>query len=93
MWKADKVKIRLLGLFFGQKADFSGKKRTNLGAFFGNGPLSDQGLLKRTYLAALQWGGGPLVLCYTDRLCFNKSLCSRGKFGVHRNMVVALNVQ
>ena len=39
--------------FLGQKADFSSKKRTNLGAFFQKNPLSDQGLIKHTYLAAL----------------------------------------
>ena len=39
-WKSDFLD------FWGQKADFSGKKRTNLGP--------DQGLVKRTYLAALQ---------------------------------------
>ena len=38
---------------FGQKADFSGKKRTNLGAYFQKGLISDQGLIKWTYLAAL----------------------------------------
>ena len=38
---------------FVQKADFSSKKRTNLEAFLIKGPLSDQGLIKRTYLAAL----------------------------------------
>ena len=39
--------------FLDQKADFSGKKRTNLGSFFQKDPLSDQGLIKQTYLAAL----------------------------------------
>ena len=39
--------------FLGRKTDFSGKRRTNLGAFFKKGPLSDQGLIKQTYLAAL----------------------------------------
>jgi hypothetical protein len=43
--------------FFGQKSDFSGKKRTDLGAFFEKGPLSDQGLIKRTYLPALEGSG------------------------------------
>jgi hypothetical protein len=37
----------------GQKADFIGKNRTNLRAFFQKCPLSDQGLIKQTYLAAL----------------------------------------
>ena len=41
--------------FLGQKTDFSGKKRTILGAFLQNGPLSDQGLIKRAYLAALHY--------------------------------------
>ena len=39
--------------FCAKKADFSGKKRTNLEAFFQKGPLLNQGLIKRTYLAAL----------------------------------------
>ena len=30
--KSTNSKIRLFGLFFGHKVDFSGKKRTNLGA-------------------------------------------------------------
>ena len=51
--KLEQVKSDFL-VFSGQKADFSGKKRTNLEAFFWRGPLSDQGLIKRTYLAALQ---------------------------------------
>ena len=33
MWKAGKLKSDFLDLF-GQKADFSGKKKTNLGAYF-----------------------------------------------------------
>lgn len=45
--KALKMKIRL-------KADYSGKKMTNLRTYFPNGLISDQGLVKRTYLAALQ---------------------------------------
>ena len=49
-------------IFCGQKADFSGKKRTNLGAYFHSGLISDQSLIKRSYLAALlvvelEWGG------------------------------------
>ena len=48
------MKIRLFELFFGPKADFSGKKRTNFRPFFFlKGPVSDQGLIKRSYLAAL----------------------------------------
>ena len=39
---------------FGRKENFSGKKRTNSGGFLQKGPLSDQGLIKQTYLAALQ---------------------------------------
>ena len=39
--------------YLDQKADFLGKKRTNFGAFFQKGPQSHQGLIKRTYLAAL----------------------------------------
>ena len=62
MWvRLKTVKSDFLG-FLGQKADFSGKKRTNLGAFFFlKGHLSDQGLTKRTSLAALRFytlGGG-----------------------------------
>ena len=47
-----KLKIRLFGPFW-PKTDFLGKNRTNLEVFFFKGPLSDQGLIKRTYLAAL----------------------------------------
>ena len=46
-WKDDNT------FFFGKKVDFSGKKKTNLGAYFQKVPISDQGLIKRTYLAAL----------------------------------------
>ena len=52
MCKAEKEKSD----FFAQKKNFSGKKKTNLEAFFQKGPLSDQGLIKRTYLAALVSG-------------------------------------
>ena len=47
-WKSD------FSDFFDQKPDFSGKKRTDWAAFFFKSPLLDQGLLKRTYLAALR---------------------------------------
>ena len=46
-WKSDFLD------FLGRKADFSDKKRTDLRAFYQKGPLSDQGLIKRTYLAEL----------------------------------------
>ena len=51
MRKDEKVKI-LLFVLFRQKSNFSGKNRTHFGAYFQKGLISDQGLVKRTYLAA-----------------------------------------
>ena len=48
-WKSENLTF---WSFQAQKADFSGKKRTNLGAYFQKGLISDQGLIK--HLAALQ---------------------------------------
>ena len=46
VWKAEKVKIRLFRLFKQKEDQFGSIKK--------KGPLSGQGLIKRTYLAALQ---------------------------------------
>ena len=56
-WKSDYL------AFSSQEADFSGKKRTNLGAYFQKGLMSDQGLIKRTYLAALLRLNKTTVVC------------------------------
>ena len=46
---AKKVKIRVFGLFRPKSGLFKEKKRTNLKTCFQKGPLSDQGLIKRTH--------------------------------------------
>ena len=57
VWMSEKVKIRLFGLF-GPKSGLFKQKEEQFGSIFQKGPLSDQGLIKRTYLAALQCNAG-----------------------------------
>ena len=52
MWKAVKVKITLLRPFW-SKSGLLRQKGQIFEHFFGKGPLSDQDLIKRTYLAVL----------------------------------------
>ena len=53
MSKAENLKIRLFGLFWPKSGLFRQKEDQFRSIFF-KGPLSDQGLIKRTYLAALE---------------------------------------
>ena len=85
LWKSDFLD------FLGQKTDFLGKKRTNLGAFFQKCPLSDQGLIKQTYLAALLSGNSIPSIPFQNSPCsrfrhfytLNSTFEDRGKMAVN----------